>query len=244
MKVYAYIYNNKLFIVQNPKNLPPNISYQEFDVENTNDLYIENGQIKVKTPEQNFQEAKQSKLQDLDNFTTNYIYKYYPPSKQQSDQVDKDFYSTLLIKKFNYTYQDLAQKTYDATADIVDQVKTFQEAVQELSTDENGNELTYTFRNQTYPVAPVWEQLLKIALRTNWVKEVKLIYSQIKQQILQATTIDELNSISFDESTFPPFPSFEKVEEAEEESQTDENTLDNQNSEEQDIQSNNATTQN
>ncbi len=206
MKVYAYIYNNKLYIVQNPQNLPSNISYQEFDVETTSDLYIESNQIKVKTPEQKFQEAKQKKLKELDDFTTNYIYKYYPPNKQQSDVADRDYWSTLLIRKFGYSYQELAQKTYDTVADIIDGIITLQQGIEKLSTDENGNPLTYTFSNQEYPVAPVWEQLLKIGIRVAWVQQVKQVYSWKKRQIEEAQSLEELNSITFSEEDFPPYP--------------------------------------
>ena len=206
MKVYAYIYNNKLYIVQNPQNLPPNISYQEFDIETTSDLYIEDGHIKVKTPEQKFQEAKQKKLKELDDFTTNYIYKYYPPNKQNSDFADRDYWSTLLIRKFGYSYQELAQKTYDTIADIIDGVITLQQGVEKLSIDENGNPLTYTFNNQEYSAAPVWEQLLKIGIRVAWVQQVKQVYSWKKRQIEEAQSLEELNSITFSEEDFPPYP--------------------------------------
>lgn len=90
---------------------------------------------------------------DYDAQITEYIYIYYPPVKQASDQADKEYFSTLLK----------AKGTENLEADIVARVqdfytgKTLDEVVEDVP-DENKE---------------AYLQLIKVGIRVTWVQMCK-----------------------------------------------------------------------
>jgi hypothetical protein len=103
---------------------------------------------------------------------TEYILTYYPKEKQQSDFVDKIYYETLLR----------SMRIQDIDKDIVDRVIRFL----------NGESLDSILSDIDDTVKLYYEQLLKTAIRVNWVQACKRI---LKESIENNT-----------EPEYPPFP--------------------------------------
>jgi hypothetical protein len=72
VKVFAYIQPNTniLCCALLPDAVPEEVNAIELEVENTNDVILDNGIIRVKTDNEKLQEAKQPKLSQLKSYTT------------------------------------------------------------------------------------------------------------------------------------------------------------------------------
>ena len=93
-------------------------------------------------------------IDELNKIITDYIFKYYPPVKQQSDIADKVYYETLLrAKGINNLEQDIVNRTtrfYNG--------ETIEEVIADVDDEDK----------------VAYEQLLKVAIRTKFVQDCKL----------------------------------------------------------------------
>ena len=181
-------------------------TWQELNCKWDDELVFDGNKWRVKTYEEKLIELKNKKINELAEITKNYIYRYYPDVKQKSDLNDKEFHTTLLITKMNYTADYIAKQVYESAARILSNQSTLQTEISRLSTDENGNIITIEWNNQTIPISWSWEQLIKVAIRQGWVQNVKLVYNNLKQQILSFNTIEEVQNFLFDDTIFPRYP--------------------------------------
>jgi hypothetical protein len=165
-----------------------------------------NKQWRDKTDDEIISEKKEQLLNLLNSKTTSYILNNYPDIKQKSDLADKEFYTSLLINKLNLTADDIANKVYNASANILSGTSTLDNEVNKLSYDENGNEITFEWNGQTLSAKIPWEQLIKVGVRVGWVNLVKQTYYQAKSQIENFTTLEEIESFDLDSIQFPEFP--------------------------------------
>jgi len=67
MKVFAYIHPqlNTLCCALLPEAVPQGVNAVELEVESTDDIILDNGQIRVKTEQEKLEELKQTKLQEI-----------------------------------------------------------------------------------------------------------------------------------------------------------------------------------
>jgi hypothetical protein len=165
-----------------------------------------NKQWRDKTDDEIISEKKSQLLKGLDTKTTSYITSNYSDIKQKSDLADKEFYTSLLINKLSLTADDIANKVYNAAANILSNISTLEDEVNKLSYDEDGNEITFEWNGQNISAKIPWEQLIKVGVRVGWVNLVKQTYYQVKSQIETLTTLDDVNNFDLDSIQFPPFP--------------------------------------
>jgi len=167
-----------------------------------------NKQWRDKTEQEIISEKKTQLLNQLNSYTTSYILQHYPDIKQKSDLADKEFYTTLLINKLSLTADEIANKVYNASANILSGISTLQDEVEKLSKDKDGNEITFDWNGQTVSTKLPWEQLIKVGVRTGWVQLVKQKYYEIKRQIEDMSSLKELEKFNLGDIEFPEFPKF------------------------------------
>jgi len=168
----------------------------------------ENKQWRDKTEQEIIAEKKNILLNQLNSNTTSYILQHYPDIKQKSDLADKEFYTTLLINKLSLTANEIANRVYNASANILSGISTLQDEVEKLSKDKDGNEITFDWNGQTVSTKLPWEQLIKVGVRTGWVQLVKQKYYEIKRQIEDMSSLKELEKFNLGDIEFPEFPKF------------------------------------
>jgi len=145
-----------------------------------------------------FLKLKENLLNQLNRITTQYIERNYPPIKQKSDIADKDYYENYIRMKnideiqFRQLLAQSVLAIYDSNSDFNTELNNIYSA---LNISEDDTTLKFAI-----------EQLLKVAVRIEFVQRVKAIYRSIKKKIENATTIDELNSIELTNIQFPELP--------------------------------------
>jgi vacuolar-type H+-ATPase subunit I/STV1 len=193
MKVYAYIHPDlKILCCALIKEvIPEGVEAVELEVETPDDIVLDNGTIRLKTDDEKLAEVKQKAINELSKKTSVYILKYYPDTKQMSDDTDKENgESYLAYKGFDTTSirKDIASLILSNT--------DFQTALNTLNQKYNSN-------NDTM-ISYWFSQLLKVAYRKYFVFLVKQEYATYMQQIQQATSLP-LPDLEF-KTPFPALP--------------------------------------
>jgi len=151
--------------------------------------------------------------QDMVNMYTmtikTHVQSQYSELKQRSDVADKEYYSSWLVTNVvnansnnpAYTTDEIYKKAFIYGTQIWYGSKTLKQILTDIQTNELPNlnpAGTYgaprTSWEQEFLFA--WEQLIKIAVRVAFVQACKNVYRQVKSQIEQAQTLQELSSIS------------------------------------------------
>jgi len=101
----------------------------------------------------------------LDKYTQNWILKYYPESKQKSDQVDQLFWTSYLVNYTNLSAGEIGKLVYQSATKIMEGKSDLKTEVSSL--------------NSQYGQAQAWEQLIKIGVRVGWVQQIKKLYYEI-----------------------------------------------------------------
>lgn len=146
---------------------------------------------------------KEELLSYLDDMTKEYILSYYPPEKQNADNQQKDYFGTALLMIRN---NDNDENTENLTVDqIYIMVGNFANRILD-GEDTLDNIISQFPDTEKY----YWEQLIKAAARKAWVIRCVYVFNEIKTQILNATTLDELDEIhtNIQVIDFPVFPQF------------------------------------
>jgi len=211
--LYAWIENGKVVATDDKKYVKVS-EYQIFEdltLDDVEYLTVKNNQVvDIRKDSELLSEyisrKKKELLNRLSEFITSYIFLHYPDTKQKSDLADKEFFTTLLISKLSLTADEIANKVYEASANILSNTSTLQDEVNKLSKDETGNEITFTWNGQTIHASFVWEQLIKVGVRTGWVQLVKQKYYEIKSQIENLASLNEVENFKVENSKLPPFP--------------------------------------
>ena len=184
-------------IVEVPWLTHTNIDYLYVDKDGNVQEYLDKEKVNIDNGK--FLRAKNRLLQILDKVTTDYIYHYYSELKQQSDLIDKDYCaSALLMINSEYTIDQL----YKDLGNCVNQILNGETTLEDIINGKDSEE------------QPHWEQLIKTAVRTAWVKRCKYVYNDLKNQINGAESFAELLSfpdIRFDDinvegNVFPKYP--------------------------------------
>jgi len=187
MKVFAYIHPqlNTLCCALLPEAVPQGVNAVELEVESTDDIILDNGQIRVKTEQEKLQDKKQELLQKLSNEAKAYIEKYYPELKQRSDASDKNNGESYL------SLQNI--DTIQLRKDIADEtIKNYPDFTTAL------NNILIKYQSSTNQLINYWlTQGLKIAFRNYFVFLVKQEYYNLETQINNATSEAELPAITF-----------------------------------------------
>lgn len=127
----------------------------------------------------------------LDKQTTAYILGNYPQHKQLSDHVDLQYWGGWLQNNNNssYTTQYIYATTYSNAYNIATGNTTLQDAINEQPSDEQIG----------------WAHLFSASVRIGWVKAVKDVYNYYYNEIMNQTTISELETIDINSITYPTF---------------------------------------
>jgi len=134
-------------------------------------------------------ELKQRKLQELTFATTSYIEQYYPEIKQRSDMADKEYFvSYLLAANSSYTSDEIYRKVVASAYRIFTNQATLDQELQLYPQEERY----------------AWEQLMKIALRVQFIQAVKQEFHNYKQMIETAKSKKGLSAITFEFNTKYP----------------------------------------
>lgn len=187
MKIWAYLHPelNALYWALSKEAVPQGVNAVELEVESTDDIILDNGQIRVKTEQEKLQDKKQELLQKLSNEAKAYIEKYYPELKQRSDASDKDNGESYLLLQNIDTIQlrkDIADET----------IKNYPDFTTAL------NNILIKYQSSTNQLINYWlTQGLKIAFRNYFVFLVKQEYYNLETQINNATSEAELPAITF-----------------------------------------------
>jgi len=155
------------------------------------------------------EQARQIKLIELETTTQQYIGQYYPLWKQMSDEKDKDVYGSWLLTKVQdangnpvYTVDGIYEQVRQYTEQIMSGTKTLSDILTEIqqnilpNVQPNPNTFSGTQTEFEQMFLKAWGQLIKAAVRSAFLQQVKEQYHQLRQQIEQATTVDELQTIN------------------------------------------------
>ena len=187
---WAWIENGIIFVSDSDDIVPKDIAIEVPDGTLPQDLMIENGNIVFKTEKQKLAEIKADLIKILQNKITAYITTYYPDSKQQSDVSDKEIGESYLA----YKQIDTAQLRADITSQVLAHYPDFNTAL---------NNILSVYGSTKDPYINYWiTQLMKVAFRQYFVHRVKQQYYQMKQNIENATSINDLpapDSLTFNE---------------------------------------------
>lgn len=191
LEFYNLNKDSGLYIYIDDENLPESkYGYYKLDP-TTNEVIVD--------IEKELATYKEEKIKELNQHTTDYILTYYPIEKQNADNQQKDYFGTalLLIRNTdtdettpNLTVDQIYQQIGIHVNEILDQGKTLSEIVSQ-----------YPEQEQFY-----WEQLIKAGVRKAWTIRCVYVFNQIKNQISNAQSIEELDSINTQSPDFPPFP--------------------------------------
>lgn len=187
MKIWAYLHPelNVLYWALSKEAVPKGVEAIEFDVESTDDIILDNGQIRVKTEQEKLQDKKQELLQKLSNEAKDYIGKYYPELKQRSDVIDKENGEGYL----SLQNIDTIQLRKDITDETIKNYPDFTTAL---------NNILIKYQSSTNQLINYWlTQGLKIAFRNYFIFLVKQEYYNLETQINNATSEAELPAITF-----------------------------------------------
>lgn len=187
---WAWIENGIIFVSDSDDIVPKDIAIEVPDGTLPQDLMIENGNIVFKTEKQKLAEIKADLIKILQNKITAYITTYYPDSKQQSDVSDKEIGESYLA----YKQINTAQLRADITSQVLAHYPDFNTAL---------NNILSVYGSTKDPYINYWiTQLMKVAFRQYFVHRVKQQYYQMKQNIENATSINDLpapDSLTFNE---------------------------------------------
>jgi hypothetical protein len=187
MKIFAYLHPelNILCCALLPEAVPQGVNAVELEVESTDDIILDNGQIRVKTEQEKLQDKKQELLQKLSNEAKAYIEKYYPELKQRSDVSDKDNGESYL----SLQNIDTIQLRKDITDETIKNYPDFTAAL---------DNILIKYQSSTNQLINYWlTQELKSAFRNYFAFLVKQEYYNLETQINNATSEAELPAITF-----------------------------------------------
>jgi len=175
---------------------PEKYFYTDTDGWELNTDYVEPSPVEESTTETNdnsLESAKNVYLNSLDSFFTNFIKTNYSEIKQRSDLLDVEYHkSVLLSMNDNYTANGLNKEAVDYSQKILQGEITLDEAISSKPEQEQVH----------------WGQFIKSMVRNMWYNKNKEIYRQLKKQILEASSFDELTQIRWSKDDFLPFPVF------------------------------------
>lgn len=184
----AWFENNNIFVTTDV-TMAPQTAIDIPDTTTPQDLVIDGNTLRLKTTAEKLAEKKQHLLQSLPQLTQDYILKYYPTIKQQSDATDRENaegYLTLQNIDTSVLRKDIAEL-------VIEHYPNYSVALSAIKQK-------YTSDNA---YVNYWlEQVTKIGFRTYFVFLVKQEYSVFLQVISNAKTQDELPVITFT----TPFP--------------------------------------
>jgi len=188
---YAWIENGVLVGTRDKNLVPGHVTYYTFDdVTTIEQLKIEDGRIIKKSEQELLTERKSEILTTLQMLAKEYIEQHYPEIKQRSDLADKEYYTAYLLAiNQNYSIEDLYAQILRHVLDISSGKTTLAEIVTSYPEEER----------------IAWEQLIKIALRIQFVQSVKAEYRRLVNQMEQAKTLAELENIDLSFKTKWPF---------------------------------------
>jgi hypothetical protein len=185
---WAWIENNNIFVTTDV-TMAPQTAIDVPDITTPQDLVIDENTLRLKTADEKLAEKKQHLLQSLLQLTQDYILKYYPTIKQQSDATDKENaegYLTLQNIDTSVLRKDITELVIEHYPNYP--IVLF--AIKQKYASDNA-------------YVNYWlEQVIKIGFRTYFVFLVKQEYSVFLQAISNAKTQDELPNIAFT----TPFP--------------------------------------
>ena len=129
-------------------------------------------------------------IDQLDNQTTAYIFNNYPQSKQLSDHVDLQFWGGWL-QNYNtaYTTQYVYTTVYSNAYKVATSQTSFQTVISSFPTVEQA----------------AWAHMISAAIRIGWVQTVKEVYTNEYNNIINQTTISDLENIDVSSVTYPLF---------------------------------------
>jgi len=187
---WAWIENGNIFVSDSDDIVPKDIAIEVPDGTLPQDLTIENGSIIFKTEAQKLAEIKADLIKLLQNRVTRYITTYYPDSKQRSDASDKEIGEAYLA----YKQINIIQLRADITSQVLAHYPDFNTAL---------NNILTVYGSTQDPYINYWlAQLMKVAFRQYFVNRVKQQYYQMKQNIENATSKNDLpapDSLTFNE---------------------------------------------
>jgi hypothetical protein len=187
---WAWIENGNIFVSDSEYLVPKDIAIEVPDGTLPQDLTIENGNIVFKTEAQRLAESKADLIKLLQNRATAYITTYYPDSKQRSDVSDKEIGETYLV----YKQINITQLRADIASQVLTHYPDFNTAL---------NNILTIYGSTQDPYINYWlTQLMKVAFRQYFVHRVKQQYYQMKQNIEDATSKNDLpapDSLTFNE---------------------------------------------
>jgi vacuolar-type H+-ATPase subunit I/STV1 len=193
MKIWAYIHPDlkTLCCALIKEAVPEGVNAVEFEVNSTDDIVLDNGEIRLKTDAEKLAEAKQKAINDLSQKASTYILQYYSDTKQRSDVSDKENGESYLA----YKGLDTNAIRKDITSAILSNTD-FQTVL---------NTLNQKYNTNNDQMISYWlSQVLKIGYRQYFVFQVKQEYVSYIQQIQQATSLP-LPSFEF-KTPFPQLP--------------------------------------
>ncbi len=170
------------------------------------------------SPDMTLSQAKIAALNQLVRAVQYYIESHYPEIKQRSDLADKEFYGSWLVTNVSdangspaYTTDTLYQRAFTHGQQIWLGSKTLQQILSGLQTNELPNlqpSGTYggTRAGWEQEFLFAWEQLIKIAVRVAFVQACKNRYRQIKAQIEQSQTLQDLQNVQVPPQNMPTLP--------------------------------------
>ena len=153
--------------------------------------YIVNpdGSIEVDTEEE-LNYLKNKVINELSNFTRDWILSQYPYDKQQADNHQAEYYGAAVIlvrEQLIATGVDLPHLT---TTDVYNIVAKAVNDIKEKVTTISDFVSQFPEQEQFY-----WEQIIKAGVRKAWTVWCSQAFSEKKAEILSASSIDELTSI-------------------------------------------------
>jgi len=149
----------------------------------------EDGTISVDT-EKELSYLKEKVINELSEYTKDWILSQYPIEKQQADNHQAEYYGTAIIlvrEQLINTGIDLPKLT---TTDIYNIVAKAVNDIKEKVTTISDFISQFPEQEQFY-----WEQVIKAGVRKAWTVWCSQIFSQKKLEILNSTSIEELKSI-------------------------------------------------
>ncbi len=163
-------------------------------------------------------QAKTATLNQLIRAVQVYIESQYPEIKQRSDLADKEYYGSWLVTNVSdanaspaYTADILYQRAFTYGQQIWFGSKTLTQILSDLQTNELPNLQptgTYSGTRQAWEQEFLfaWGQLVKIAVRVAFVQACKNIYRQLKTQMEQAQTLQDLQGVQIPPANMPQLP--------------------------------------